>query len=62
MFQTFSEETLHELYDFVARKDKDLKRVIKEYGYSPVWIRPNSFESWVLTILEQQVSLASAYL
>jgi len=45
VFQTFSEETLHELYDFVARKDKDLKRVIKEYGYSPVWIRPNSFES-----------------
>ncbi|MGZ3955227.1 MAG: DNA-3-methyladenine glycosylase family protein, partial [Flavisolibacter sp.] len=26
-----------------------------------LWVRPNSFETLVLTILEQQVSLASAY-
>jgi DNA-3-methyladenine glycosylase II len=38
-----------------------LKEIIKEYGYPPVWIRPNTFETLVLTILEQQVSLASAY-
>ena len=61
MIETFSEENLHTLYDLVAAKDKDLKAIIKEYGYPPLWIRPNSFETLVLTILEQQVSLASAY-
>lgn len=61
MIQTFSEENLQALYDGVARKDKDLKAIIKEYGYPPLWVRPNSFETLVLTILEQQVSLASAY-
>lgn len=61
MLQTFNEEKLEELYDLVAGKDKDLKAIIKEYGYPPVWIRQNSFETLVLTILEQQVSLASAY-
>ena len=35
--------------------------IINEYGYPPIWIRRNSFETLVLTILEQQVSLASAY-
>jgi DNA-3-methyladenine glycosylase II len=61
VIKTFSEENLHQHYDSVARKDKALKAIIKEYGYPPVWIRPNSFETLVLTILEQQVSLASAY-
>lgn len=61
MVKTFSKESLQQLYDLAARKDKDLKAIIKEYGYPPVWIRPNSFETLVLTILEQQVSLASAY-
>ena len=61
MIETFNEENLHTLYDLVAAKDKDLKAIIKEYGYPPLWIRPNSFETLVLTILEQQVSLASAY-
>ena len=61
MIETFSEENLQGLYDLVAKKDESLKGIIKEYGYPPVWIRPNSFETLVLTILEQQVSLASAY-
>ena len=61
MIKTFSEENLQQLYDLVASKDKDLKTIIKEYGYPPLWTRPNSFETLVLTILEQQVSLASAY-
>ena len=61
MIETFNEENLHRLYDAVAKKDKDLKAIIKEYGYPPVWVRPNTFETLVLTILEQQVSLASAY-
>jgi len=61
VIETFTEENLHTLYDLVAAKDKDLKAIIKEYGYPPLWIRTNSFETLVLTILEQQVSLASAY-
>jgi len=61
VIETFNEQNLYALYDLVAAKDKDLKAIIKEYGYPPLWIRPNSFETLVLTILEQQVSLASAY-
>lgn len=61
MIKTFSDQDLKQLYDLIARRDKDLKAIIKDYGYPPVWIRPNSFETLVLTILEQQVSLASAY-
>jgi DNA-3-methyladenine glycosylase II len=61
VIQTFDEENLHTLYDKLARKDKDLKMILKEYDYPPVWIRPNSFETLILTILEQQASLASAY-
>jgi DNA-3-methyladenine glycosylase II len=61
VIQTFDEENLTGLYDKLARKDKDLKAILKEYAYPPIWIRPNSFETVVLTILEQQVSLASAY-
>ncbi|MBO9682068.1 MAG: DNA-3-methyladenine glycosylase 2 family protein [Flavisolibacter sp.] len=61
MIQTFGEENLQRLYDLVAKKDKDLKAIIAEYDYPPVWIRPNTFETLILTILEQQVSLASAY-
>lgn len=61
IINTFHKENLRELYDLIATKDKDLKAIINEYGYPPVWIRPNSFETLVLTILEQQVSLVSAY-
>ncbi len=61
MIQIFTRENLQQFYDRVAGKDKDFKAIINEYGYPPVWIRPNSFETLVLTILEQQVSLASAY-
>jgi DNA-3-methyladenine glycosylase II len=49
------------LYDLVASRDPVLRAIIDEYGYPPVWVRPNSYATLVLTILEQQVSLASAY-
>jgi DNA-3-methyladenine glycosylase II len=61
VIQIFTRENLQQFYDRVAGKDKDFKAIINEYGYPPVWIRLNSFETLVLTILEQQVSLASAY-
>ena len=59
--EIFTEQNLQQLYDVVAKKDKNLQKVIREYGYPPLWIRSNTFETLVLTILEQQVSLASAY-
>ncbi|MGN6165409.1 MAG: DNA-3-methyladenine glycosylase family protein [Flavisolibacter sp.] len=59
--ETFTEQNLQQLYDVIAKKDKDLQKIIREHSYPPLWIRPNTFETLVLTILEQQVSLASAY-
>ena len=59
--EKFDKDNYKELCDLVAAKDKDLKLVIKTYGYPPLWVRPNTFETLVLTILEQQVSLASTY-
>lgn len=59
--ERYEEESLKELYDNLCKKDKNLSNIIKQYGYPPLWIRPNTFETLVLTILEQQVSLASAY-
>lgn len=56
----FSEKTFKSLCDQLAAEDHDLRSIIEEYGYPPVWSRPNSFESMVWFILEQQVSLASA--
>ena len=46
--------------DQLAKTDADLGRIITAYGYPPLWTRPNTFESLVHIILEQQVSLASA--
>lgn len=40
--------------------DDDLAMIIGEHRYPPMWTRPNTFETLVHIILEQQVSLASA--
>jgi DNA-3-methyladenine glycosylase II len=61
MIQRFTEATLPGLYTTIIQKDDHLHMIVKEYGHPPLWIRPNNFETLVLTILEQQVSLASAY-
>jgi DNA-3-methyladenine glycosylase II len=61
VIHSFSAENLPTLYDELASKDNDLKAILNQYGYPPLWIRLNTFETLVLTILEQQVSLASAY-
>jgi DNA-3-methyladenine glycosylase II len=57
----FTQDNFHSLCDELAAKDKYLKQILFEYSYPPFWTRPNTFETVVLTILEQQVSLASAY-
>jgi DNA-3-methyladenine glycosylase II len=60
MASTFSTENFQTLCDHVAECDKDLKAILKAYDYPPMWTRPNTFESLIHIILEQQVSLASA--
>ncbi len=56
----FSQSNYHTICDQLATNDTDLAAIVKTYGYPPFWSRPNSFETLVHIILEQQVSLASA--
>ena len=53
-------DTFISICDKLAKKDKDLKAVIKQHGYPPLWGRAPSFSTLIHIILEQQVSLASA--
>ncbi|GAA4744161.1 DNA-3-methyladenine glycosylase family protein [Flavisolibacter ginsenosidimutans] len=57
----FTKENFVALCDKLSANDMRLNSIVSEYGYPPLWTRPNTFETLVLTILEQQVSLASAY-
>jgi DNA-3-methyladenine glycosylase II len=61
MHPTFNETNFYSFCDKLSRKDRELKIIIKEHGYPPMWTRPASFQTLILFILEQQVSLASAY-
>lgn len=44
----------------LARRDAVFKSILKAHGLPPMWTRPARFSTLVLTILEQQVSLAAA--
>lgn len=57
----FHKENFSRLCDLLRKKDRHFNAIIKQYGYPPLWTRPNTFQTLILTILEQQVSLASAY-
>lgn len=57
----FDKESFYVICRKLARRDATLAAIIKEHGYPPMWTRPARFQTLVLTILEQQVSLASAY-
>jgi DNA-3-methyladenine glycosylase II len=57
---TFSQKNFRQICDELAATDKSLKEIVDMYGYPPMWTRPNTFESLIHIILEQQVSLASA--
>jgi len=61
MVPTFNTNNFYVLCDALAAKDAHLATVMQEYGHPPFWTRPNTFSTLVLTILEQQVSLASAF-
>jgi DNA-3-methyladenine glycosylase II len=60
MPQQFTKSTYQSICDELGQMDADFAKVIDLYGYPPFWSRPNTFESLVHIILEQQVSLASA--
>jgi DNA-3-methyladenine glycosylase II len=49
-----------ELCNCCINIEPNLKPVITQYGYPPFWHREPDFATLILTILEQQVSLASA--
>lgn len=59
--QRFNKANFTLFCDKLARKDPGLKGILKQYGYPPMWTRPATFQTLILIILEQQVSLASAY-
>lgn len=61
MIQTYSADNFQTYCDLLSKKDKQLKAIIVEYGYPPMWTRKQGFETLILTILEQQVSLAAAF-
>jgi len=60
MVNKFTQSSYHNICDQLATIDPDLSVIIEAYGYPPFWSRPNTFETLVHIILEQQVSLASA--
>ncbi len=53
-------EQFIELCDWCIEKEPKLEAVIQQFDYPPFWHREANFETLILTILEQQVSLASA--
>jgi DNA-3-methyladenine glycosylase II len=59
--QTFSAADFITICNQLAKKDKELQAIIKDHGHPPMWTRPATFQTLILTILEQQVSLAAAY-
>ncbi len=61
MIQQFSATNFYRFCDQLSQKDKNLQTIIKQHSYPPMWTRPATFQTLILTILEQQVSLASAY-
>jgi DNA-3-methyladenine glycosylase II len=61
MIRQFSETDFKSICDQLSKKDKDLRLIIRTHGHPPMWTRPAIFQTLILIILEQQVSLASAY-
>ena len=60
MHLTFDQQNFHSICDKLARKDRHLFAIIRQYGYPPIWTRKGNFQTLIHIILEQQVSLASA--
>lgn len=58
--KALTERTLARAVEHVCALDRDLDRVVAEFGSPPLWARAPGFATLVHIILEQQVSLASA--
>lgn len=54
------EQWLADSVDMLAGLHPEIRTIVSRYGYPPLWGREPGFSSLVYTILEQQVSLASA--
>ena len=59
--QIFDSSNFQKICNKLCRVDKELNSIIRQHGYPPMWTRPATFQTLILFILEQQVSLASAY-
>lgn len=57
---SFNKNNFHSYCDILAERDNDLKNIVTQHGYPPLWSRVPSFATLIHIILEQQVSLASA--
>jgi DNA-3-methyladenine glycosylase II len=55
-----TKESLGRATKLLARRDKNLASILKQYGPPPLWERKPGFATLIQIILEQQVSLASA--
>jgi DNA-3-methyladenine glycosylase II len=51
---------MQEAIDFLSSKNPIFREIIEKYGLPPIPKRPQGFETLVLLILEQQVSIDSA--
>ena len=60
MYKIRDKHHFTQLCDWCTTIEPKLKPVIAKFGYPPFWHREPDFATLVLTILEQQVSLASA--
>jgi len=60
MHLMFDRQNFHSNCDKLAKKDRHLFAIIRQYGYPPMWTRRGNFQTLIHIILEQQVSLASA--
>lgn len=58
--ENFNESNFKQICDELGGRDADLKLILNNLDYPPLWKRSPSFETLVHIILEQQVSLASA--
>lgn len=59
-YTTLTRARLHDAVHELAARDRDLARIVRDFGQPPLWARPRGFPTVVRIILEQQVSLASA--
>ena len=57
---TLTRTTLQAGVQELIARDRNLARIVAEFGPPPLWARPRGFPTLVRIILEQQVSLASA--